>query len=64
MQFEKLEIHPVFLRFPNFYPWQNLSPSALADLIRASLIQHIAAKIASRQKLPGHILRFSAATQA
>ena len=37
MQFEKLEIHPVFLRFPNFYLWQNLSPSALADLIRASL---------------------------
>ena len=24
MQFEKLEIHQVFLRFPNFYLWQNL----------------------------------------
>ena len=37
MQLEKLEIHKVFLRFSNFYLWQNLSPSALADLIRASL---------------------------
>ena len=37
MQFEKLEMHPVFLRFPNFYLWQNFSASALADLIRASL---------------------------
>ena len=36
MQFEKLEIHTVFLRFPNFYLSQNLSPSALADLIIAS----------------------------
>ena len=25
MQFEKLEIHPVFLRFPNFYLCQNLT---------------------------------------
>ena len=38
VQFEKLEIHPVFLRFPNFHLVQNLSPSALVDLIRASLI--------------------------
>jgi len=37
VQFEKLEIHPVFLRFPNFHLVQNLSPSALVDLIRASL---------------------------
>ena len=33
MQFEKLEIHKVFLRFPNFYLDQNLSPSTLANLI-------------------------------
>ena len=32
MQFEKHEIHTVFLCFPNFYLCQNLSPSALADL--------------------------------
>ncbi|MBR2047751.1 MAG: hypothetical protein IJ960_04055, partial [Oscillospiraceae bacterium] len=37
-QFENREIHKVFLRFPNFNLGQNLSPSALADLIRASLI--------------------------
>ena len=30
-QFEKLEIHKVFLRFPNFNLCQNLSPSALAS---------------------------------
>jgi hypothetical protein len=33
MQFEKLEIHTVFLRFSNFYLAQNLSPSAFADFI-------------------------------
>ena len=33
MQLEKREIHTVFLRFPNFYLSQNLSPSTLADLI-------------------------------
>jgi len=31
LQIEKLEIHTVFLRFPNFNLGQNLSPSALAD---------------------------------
>ena len=36
-QFEKLEMHKVFLNFPNFLGNQNLSLSALADLIRASL---------------------------
>ena len=36
MQFEKLEIHKVFLRFPNFYLEQNLSLTALADFIIAS----------------------------
>ena len=36
MQFEKLEIHTVFLRFPNFYLGQNLSLTALADLIIVS----------------------------
>ena len=36
-QFENREIHKAFLRFPNFNLGQNLSPSALADLIRASL---------------------------
>ncbi|MBR2047234.1 MAG: hypothetical protein IJ960_01420, partial [Oscillospiraceae bacterium] len=35
--FENREIHKVFLRFPNFNLGQNLSPSALADLFRASL---------------------------
>ena len=37
MQFKKQEIHTVFLCFLNFYLGQNLSASALADLIRASL---------------------------
>ena len=37
-QFEKLEIHTVFLRFPNFNLCQNLSLTALADLIITSLI--------------------------
>ena len=36
-RFEKLEIHKVFLRFSNLNPPKNLSTSALADLIRASL---------------------------
>lgn len=36
MQFKKLEIHTVFRRFLNFYLRQNLSPSALANLIIAS----------------------------
>ena len=31
-QFEKLEIHTVFLRFPNFILEQNLSPKPLAEL--------------------------------
>ena len=31
LQFCKLEIHTVFLRFQNFNLEQNLSPSALAD---------------------------------
>ena len=38
MQFGKSEIHTVFLDFPNFLRKQNFSLSALADLIRASLI--------------------------
>ena len=38
MQFGKSEIHTVFLDFPNFLRKQNLSLSALADLIRASLV--------------------------
>lgn len=33
MQIEKLEIHTVFLHFSNFNLGQNLSPSALVDLI-------------------------------
>ena len=37
MQFKKWEIHTVFLHFLNFRLSQNLSASALADLIRASL---------------------------
>ena len=40
MQFRKQEIHTVFLCFLNFYLGQNLSASALADLIRASLVFH------------------------
>ena len=36
-QFEKQEIHTVFLCFPNLLSNQNLSLSALADLFRASL---------------------------
>jgi hypothetical protein len=31
LQFEKLEIHKVFLRFSNFNLIQNLSPVTLAD---------------------------------
>ena len=38
MQYEKQEIHTVFLCFSYFPGKQNLSLSALADLIRASLI--------------------------
>ena len=37
MQFEKQEIHTVFLCFPNLLSNQKLSLSALADLFRASL---------------------------
>ena len=37
MQYEKREIHTVFPHFPHFLLEQNLSLSALADLIRASL---------------------------
>ncbi|MBP3304649.1 MAG: hypothetical protein J6L24_01635, partial [Oscillospiraceae bacterium] len=37
VQFEKQEIHPVFLCFPNLPGNQNLSLPALADLIRASI---------------------------
>jgi hypothetical protein len=37
LQFVKLEIHKVFLRFPNFNLSQNLSPSAIADFLIASL---------------------------
>ena len=33
VQFEKLEIHKVFLRFSNFHSCQNLSPITLADFI-------------------------------
>ena len=36
LQFQKREIHTVFPDFPNFLRKQNLSLSALADLIRAS----------------------------
>jgi hypothetical protein len=36
MQFEKLEIHTVFLRFSNFYLCQNLSPSTFADFFIGS----------------------------
>ena len=36
-RFEKLEIHKVFLRFPNLNLEQNLSLIALGDLIRVSL---------------------------
>ena len=35
---ENLEIHKVFLRFPNLNLQQNLSPTALADLFRASFV--------------------------
>ena len=44
IQFEKLEIHKVFLRFPNFNLEQNVSLIALADLFRASfrhLLKHL-----------------------
>jgi hypothetical protein len=37
LQFGKLEIHEVFLRFPNFDLRQNLLPPALVNLIIASL---------------------------
>ena len=37
LQFEKLEIHKVFLRFPNFILEQNLSPKSLAKLCGAAL---------------------------
>ena len=37
IQFEKLEIHKVFLRFPNFYLEQNLSLTTLVSLISVYL---------------------------
>ena len=37
LQFEKLEIHKVFLRFPNFILEQNLSLLSLAELCGAAL---------------------------
>ena len=37
LRFEKLEIHKVFLHFPNLVLKQNLSPNALADLRCAAL---------------------------
>ena len=49
MQFKKQEIHTVFLCFLNFYLGQNLSASALADLIRASLIKTKKETIISKQ---------------
>ena len=38
LQFEKLEIHKVFLRFPNFILEQNLSPLSLAELCGVALV--------------------------
>ena len=35
-QFENLEIHTVYLQFPNFNLGQNLSLTTLADLISVS----------------------------
>ncbi|MBR2048550.1 MAG: hypothetical protein IJ960_08140, partial [Oscillospiraceae bacterium] len=49
--FENREIHKVFLRFPNFNLGQNLSPSALAGLIRASLSKLPANKICRKKRL-------------
>ena len=37
-RFGELEIHKVFLRSPNLASTKNLSPSALADFFRASLL--------------------------
>ena len=37
LQFEKLEIHKVFLRFPNFILEQNLSLLSLAELCGAAI---------------------------
>ena len=37
LRFGKLEIHKVFLRFPNLDLTKNLSPTILADFFRASL---------------------------
>ena len=37
LQFEKLEMHKVFLRFPNFILEQNLSPKSLSKLCGAAL---------------------------
>ena len=37
-RFEKLDVHKVRLRFPNLASTKNLSPSALADFFRASLL--------------------------
>ena len=36
LRFEKLEIHPVFLRFPNLILEQNLSLLSLAELCGAA----------------------------
>jgi len=40
LQFEKLEIHKVFLRFPNFILGQNLSLLPLAELCGAAIKDH------------------------
>ena len=56
MQFGKSEIHTVFLDSPNFLRKQNLSLSALADLIRASLVYGYIALVEERIAL-GHFLQ-------
>ena len=45
LQFEKLEIHKVFLRFPNFILGQNLSLLPLAELCGAAIKDHFFEKV-------------------
>ena len=40
LPFEKLEIHPVFLRFSNVVLCQTISPNSLAELCGDALIQY------------------------
>ena len=60
LQFEKLEIHTVFLRFPNFILEQNLSSKPLAELcgVAFTMLSLTLLRISMQQKRkhpPAHL---------